>query len=55
MDKNERNRQTPKNAVAPGIDEEDAYGKKATSADIEKGESTTVTRLVYDEYDASKK
>lgn len=55
MDQNNRKQQLPKNASAPGIDEEDAYGKKATPTDIEKDESTTVTRLVYDEYDASKK
>lgn len=40
--------------VAPGIDEEDSYGEPATKSEIAKGESTTVTRLIYDEYDPSK-
>jgi len=47
--------QIPDSAVAPGMDEEDAYGEKATESEIKNGESTTVTRMVYDEYDPSEK
>ncbi len=41
----------PNSAQAPGIDPEDFYGKNATNEEVEKGESTQVTRLIYDEYD----
>lgn len=41
----------PNSAQAPGIDPEDSYGKNATNEEVEKGESTQVTRLIYDEYD----
>ncbi|MBS4198192.1 hypothetical protein KHA93_00775 [Bacillus sp. FJAT-49732] len=41
--------------IAPGIDTEDSYGEDATQANIDKGDYTTVTRLVYDEYDPSEK
>lgn len=55
MNKKKAKSRLPNNAVAPGIDEEDAYGQKATKSEIENDESTTVTRMVYDEYDTSKK
>jgi hypothetical protein len=55
MDKKEKNSQVSDTAVAPGIDPEDSYGRDATKAAIKKGESTKVTRFVYDEYDPSKK
>ncbi|WP_199860690.1 hypothetical protein [Oceanobacillus damuensis] len=42
-------------AVAPGMDPEDSFGKKATKSDIKKGESTTMTRFSYDEYNPSKR
>ncbi|HLR53083.1 MAG TPA: hypothetical protein VK072_09455 [Candidatus Avamphibacillus sp.] len=54
MDKKKKS-QIPDSVVAPGIDEEDAYGEMATKSEIKNGESTTVTRMVYDEYDASEK
>lgn len=50
-----KQRKTASKVVAPGIDPDDAYGEKATQEDINRGESTIVTRLVYDEYDPSKK
>jgi len=53
MDKRKDKSQLPDSVVAPGIDEEDAYGEKATKSEIENDESTTVTRMVYDEYEAS--
>ncbi|WP_449354046.1 hypothetical protein ACUL41_11655 [Virgibacillus natechei] len=54
MDKKKR-KQRADSVAAPGIDEEDSYGEKATKAEVEQGESTKVTRLVNDEYDASEK
>ncbi|WP_280770288.1 hypothetical protein [Salipaludibacillus daqingensis] len=39
--------------IAPGIDEEDSYGEDASKEDKEEGETTKVTRLIYDEYDHS--
>ncbi|WP_156520739.1 hypothetical protein [Oceanobacillus sp. Castelsardo] len=53
MEKEERMHklQITESAQAPGIDPEDSYGKNATDKEIEKGESTQVTRLIYDEYD----
>ncbi|WP_163538968.1 hypothetical protein [Gracilibacillus sp. YIM 98692] len=51
MDK-KRRALTEKN-VAPTVNEEDSYGEDATNDEVRKGESTKVTRLVYDEYDAS--
>jgi hypothetical protein len=44
--------QIPDSAQAPGIDPEDSYGKNATNEEVKKGESTQVTRLIYDAYDA---
>ena len=41
------------NTEAPGIDPDDSLGKKAKEHDIKDGESTRVTRLVYDEYERS--
>jgi len=50
-----RRKSTPtNNPVAPGVDEEDLYDRPATQSEIEKGESTTVTRMIYDEYDPSR-
>ncbi|WP_170287551.1 hypothetical protein [Aquibacillus halophilus] len=39
--------------VAPGIDPDESYGENATETDMNKDDSTTVTRLSYDEYDPS--
>lgn len=52
--KNSKKQQDPK-TVAPGIDEADAFGENATESEINRGDYTTVTKLVYDEYDRSKK
>ncbi|MFD2759615.1 hypothetical protein [Lentibacillus juripiscarius] len=52
MDK-KKNKRINSDVVAPGIDPDDSYGKHASKAEIEKGESTKVTRLTYDEYDPS--
>lgn len=49
----EKKRPLTNQTAAPGIDEEDSFGQKATQKEIEQGESTPVTRLVYDEYDES--
>lgn len=54
MDKKKKS-QLADSVVAPGIDEEDSYGEKATKSEVKNGESTTVTRIVYDEYDPSEK
>ncbi|MFD1361039.1 hypothetical protein [Lentibacillus salinarum] len=54
MDKKNRNK-TDRRVTAPGIDPDDSYGEPATDAEIEKGESTKVTRFTYDEYDPSEK
>ncbi len=54
LDKIKRNLPTEHIPVAPGMDPESSYGEKATKSEIKKGESTTVTRLTYDEYDPSK-
>lgn len=54
LERNPKERaKTTDKKVAPGIDEEDSYGTPATKSEIEKGEYTSVTRLVYDEYDPS--
>ncbi|WP_205317617.1 hypothetical protein [Oceanobacillus zhaokaii] len=53
MDKREKKLLAEDPTVAPGINPEDSYGEKATKSEIEKGESTSVTRLTYDEYDPS--
>ncbi|MCG3420052.1 hypothetical protein [Oceanobacillus jordanicus] len=53
MDKKKRKIRTDNTVVAPGMDPEDSYGERATKFEIEKGESTTVTRVTYDEYDPS--
>jgi len=53
MDKKRKN-DISSSAQAPGIDPDDSYGKDATKEEIDKGEYTPVTRLVYDEYEASK-
>lgn len=55
MDKKKKKPEIKDNIVAPGMDPDDSYGENATKAEIEKGESTTVTRLSYDEYDPSEK
>lgn len=47
----EEKRKAPNSAVAPGIDPDKAFGKKASKADIEQGYTTKVTRLSYNEYD----
>ncbi|SFE43213.1 hypothetical protein [Alteribacillus iranensis] len=39
--------------VAPTMNEEESDGRDATKEEIEKGDSTTVTRLTLDEYDTS--
>jgi len=41
------------NGQAPGIDPDDSFGNKANEKEIQNGESTRVTRLVYDEYERS--
>ncbi|MBW8351950.1 hypothetical protein K0H71_21340 [Bacillus sp. IITD106] len=53
--KKDREQVTNHPKVAPGIDTEDSYGEEATQSDIDKGDYTTVTRLIYDEYDPSEK
>lgn len=41
------------NVQAPGIDPDDSFGEKANEEEIKSGESTHVTRLIYDEYEKS--
>ncbi|WP_176555714.1 hypothetical protein [Virgibacillus ndiopensis] len=53
MDKKKKKPQIANSVVAPGIDPDNSYGEDATKPEIEKGEATTVTRLIYDEYDPS--
>lgn len=48
---NKKKRET--NIQAPGIDPDDSYGKKANEKEVKSGESTRVTRLIYDEYERS--
>lgn len=38
---------------APGIDPDDSFGEKANEEEIRSGESTRVTRIIYDEYEKS--
>jgi hypothetical protein len=40
--------------LAPGLDGVEGMDDTATKQEIREGESTTVLRLVYDEYDPSK-
>ncbi len=51
VDKKDIKREPEK--VAPGLDEEDSFGKDASKSDKEKGETTKVTRMIYDEYEPS--
>ena len=53
--KKDRGQRSDDPKVAPGVDPDDSYGENATQSDVNKGEYTTVTRLVYDEYDHSEK
>lgn len=53
MAKKKGKKQAEDNLVAPGIDKEDEFGRQATEANIANGESTKVTRFVYNEYDPS--
>ncbi|GAA0429082.1 hypothetical protein GCM10008983_01760 [Lentibacillus halophilus] len=46
-----KKKQQDYDGVAPGIDPDDAFGQNASENDIKRGESTKVTRLIYDEYD----
>lgn len=55
MTKKQKKIHLPKNAAAVGIDPEASYGEKASQPEVKEGESTKVTRLVYDEYDPSNK
>lgn len=55
MDKKKKKKRTNNNVVAPGIDPDESYGQDAEIEDIENEDYTTVTRLVYDEYDPSEK
>ena len=56
MDKPKRNNKIADSVLAPGMAHpEDAFVEEATQIDIEKEESTRVTRLAYDEYDPSEK
>lgn len=54
MDKKNKKRKSAADYAAPGIDPDDSYGEPATRSEIENGESTMVTRLVYDEHEPSK-
>ncbi|SER82523.1 hypothetical protein [Salipaludibacillus aurantiacus] len=55
MRKKETNKVSPEveRTTAPGIDEEEEFGEDATEDERRKGDSTKVTRLIYDEYDPS--
>ncbi|WP_176446755.1 hypothetical protein [Lentibacillus sp. CBA3610] len=53
MEKRKRKNERDNDVTAPGIDPDDSYGEPATRAEIEKGESTRVTRLRYDAYEPS--
>lgn len=53
MKNRKKRKEITHDTVAPGMDPEDSYGEKATPTEIKKGEYTTVTRLIYDEYDPS--
>ncbi|MDL4842251.1 hypothetical protein [Aquibacillus rhizosphaerae] len=41
--------------VAPGVDPDESFGEDAKQSEIKADDYTTVTRLTYDEYDASEK
>ena len=53
MDKKKRKDKVADNVVAPGIDPDDAYGENASPSQVKNGESTTVIRMTFDEYDSS--
>ncbi|WP_416148828.1 hypothetical protein ACM26V_21575 [Salipaludibacillus sp. HK11] len=56
MDKRDKEKElfSAKNEkVAPGLDEEDSYGKNASKTDMKQDNTTKVTRLINDEYDHS--
>lgn len=55
IDKKRKRDKSPNPTAAPGIDEEDAFGETATKAEKQTGDTTTVTRLVQDEYDPNGK
>lgn len=55
MDKKKRKPHRNDETVAPGMDPDDSFGEEASETEIEKGESTRVTRMTYDEYNPSEK
>ncbi len=53
MEKKKKTTETNRPIIAPGMNTDEALDEEATEANIEKGEYTKVTKLVYDEYDPS--
>lgn len=45
--------QVDQNKIAPGMDDDPELNQRATQEEIEKGESTKVVNLSYDEVDPS--
>ncbi|GGE29059.1 hypothetical protein GCM10011391_04490 [Pullulanibacillus camelliae] len=45
--------ESKKPTIANGIDNDEELEAEATDEEIRRGESTTVTKLIYDEYDPS--
>lgn len=54
MANKERKRQKDQPTVAPGVDDGAELNRKATRQEVERGDSTRVTHVAYDEVDASK-
>ncbi|WP_179133904.1 hypothetical protein [Halobacillus massiliensis] len=53
MEKNKRKQKESEFKEAPTSNDADLFGKDASEEEIREGESTKVTKLVYDEYDPS--
>lgn len=54
MNKKDKRTLINRNMVAPGMNTDEVLDEDATQANVEKGEYTKVTKLVYDEYDPSR-
>ncbi|WP_162990089.1 hypothetical protein [Mesobacillus foraminis] len=51
--KNKSGKQNQQPSIAPGMDDSEELGQKASQSDRQKGEYTEVTNLSFDEVDPS--
>ncbi|WP_173917529.1 hypothetical protein [Halobacillus sp. Marseille-Q1614] len=53
MENDKRKQKAAEYKEAPTSNDDELFGKDATEEEIRNGESTKVTKLIYDEYDPS--